>query len=379
MKTVHIGFAHRADDVRIYTKECMSLEEAGYEVVYITAATDKPVFKSGSNVTVKQLDIKRVGYSRLKHPIRHYKNNAAVHNAIYDAAYAEKADVYHVHEYSLLGVALKLKKELKAKVIYDAHECVPEQILNQAFGKSAPARAIKKANSLITELTENRNAKKCDAVVAATEHIAERFTGLGIKTEVVRNYPQVSDEAPVRNPVPNTICYVGTVFKARGITQLVQAVEGTDVILRIAGNIPTEYEKELSQLGGWKNVKKEGFLSGEKVALLMSECCIGMVTLLPTPNIFNSLPVKLFEYMRAGMPVIASDFPLWAEIVNGAHCGICVQPESVESIKGAISELLSNSEEAKRMGSNGRTAAVQKYNWTTEKQRLIAIYSELVG
>jgi len=51
-----------------------------------------------------------------------------------------------------------------------------------------------------------------------------------------------------------------------------------------------------------------------------------MVTLHPTPNHLESLPIKMFEYMAAGLPVIASDFPVWRDIVDRFQCGLLVDP-----------------------------------------------------
>jgi len=88
--------------------------------------------------------------------------------------------------------------------------------------------------------------------------------------------------------------------------------------------------------------------------------------------------LKLFEYMSAGIPVVASNFPLWKEIVEGNNCGICVDPLKPKEIADAIRYLLEHSEEAKEMGENGRKAVEEKYNWETESKKLLQIYRELL-
>jgi len=106
---------------------------------------------------------------------------------------------------------------------------------------------------------------------------------------------------------------------------------------------------------------------------------IGIVTFHPEPNHLFSSPVKMFEYMSAGIPVIVSNFPLWKEIVEGNNCGICVDPLNPEEIANAIKYIFENPAEAKKMGENGKTAVLEKYNWEKESEKLIEVYTRLTG
>jgi glycosyltransferase involved in cell wall biosynthesis len=104
----------------------------------------------------------------------------------------------------------------------------------------------------------------------------------------------------------------------------------------------------------------------------------GLVTLHPIINYRDALPVKMFEYMAAGIPVIASDIPLWRSIIESADCGICVDPFDPGAIAGAIDSLFENPERAWRMGENGRKAVVSKYNWSIEEKKLYRFYADLI-
>ncbi len=97
----------------------------------------------------------------------------------------------------------------------------------------------------------------------------------------------------------------------------------------------------------------------------------------PEPNYLNSQPVKLFEYMCAGIPVIASDFPICREIVVRAGCGILVNPLDAREIAGAMEYLLAHPREAKEMGRRGYQAILERYNWANEEKILLRFYSEL--
>jgi glycosyltransferase involved in cell wall biosynthesis len=86
----------------------------------------------------------------------------------------------------------------------------------------------------------------------------------------------------------------------------------------------------------------------------------------------------MFEYMSAGLPVIASNFPLWKEIVEGNKCGICVDPMDPKAIASAIQWMIDHPEEAEEMGKNGRRAVETKYNWANESKKLVGLYQRLI-
>jgi len=92
-----------------------------------------------------------------------------------------------------------------------------------------------------------------------------------------------------------------------------------------------------------------------------------------------ALPNKIFEYMAAALPIVASNFPLWKEIIEGNHCGICVNPLDPKEIARVIEYLIEHPEEAKKMGENGRKAVLEKYNWENESKKLLDVYKGLSG
>ena len=125
------------------------------------------------------------------------------------------------------------------------------------------------------------------------------------------------------------------------------------------------------------NISLRGYVGLGEVKKIYEEACIGMCTLLATPNHINSNPIKIFEYMSAGLAVICSDFPKWKEIVEENNCGICVDPNNTEQISGAIDELLENPKRIVELGNNGRMAAINKYNWQIEEKKLLDFVNQL--
>jgi len=222
-----------------------------------------------------------------------------------------------------------------------------------------------------------------DAVVVATEGIAQKFRGHN--PIVVHNYPDLrmlpNSSAP-KEKNEKVLVYVGGISKLRGAVEMVQAldylahVEGLrlDLIGRFE---PPELERELRALRGYQHVCLFGWLPWKSAWERAQLAFAGMVLFHPAPNHTNSLPNKLFEYMAIGLPVIASNFPLWREIVEGNNCGICVDPLNPKAIAEAIEYLLTHPEEARKMGENGRRAVVEKYNWEREARKLLSLYDKL--
>ena len=298
-----------------------------------------------------------------------------VKRIIFEKAKEINAEIYHFHDPELIPVGLELKK-LGKKVIYDVHEDVPRQILSKPY----IPRFIRPAVSKLFEIYENRAAKRFDGIVAATPFIRDRFLKLNPNTVDVNNFPKLSEFlVPVSwKERRNEICYIGGISRIRGIVELVKSLEYIDITLHLAGNFESEKLKnEVMTLPGWKKVKYYGFVDRNNVKEILSSVKIGVIPLHPVKNYLDSLPIKMFEYMAAGLAVIASDFPLWQEIVEKHKCGICVDPFSPRAIAIAVKKLLEEDAIAKEMGINGRKLVETKYNWETEEKKLISLYEKL--
>jgi glycosyltransferase involved in cell wall biosynthesis len=126
---------------------------------------------------------------------------------------------------------------------------------------------------------------------------------------------------------------------------MVQAIdrvpERHELRLVMAGTFgPATLVEQLVAQRGWAKTKMVGFLARPDLARLLSEARMGLVLFHPAPNHTEAQPNKLFEYMSAGIPVVASDFPLWRQIVEGAGCGLLVDPLDPRAIAEAMEWLL---------------------------------------
>jgi glycosyltransferase involved in cell wall biosynthesis len=152
-------------------------------------------------------------------------------------------------------------------------------------------------------------------------------------TSIISLKPEEFDAPVVQDAKSNHVCYIGGIERIRGIAELVAALEHTDSSLILAGKFSNPaLEEEMKQQAGWKKVDFRGFQDRKGVNLAMQQSFAGMVTSYPTINYLDALPVKMFEYMAAGLAVIASDFPYWKSIIENSDCGICVNPLDAKAI-----------------------------------------------
>ena len=197
----------------------------------------------------------------------------------------------------------------------------------------------------------------------------------------INNFPLLNEFANVIDwrQKENEVVYVGGISKIRGIEEIVSALAYTDgVRLNLAGKFSEKVvEEKIQNLQSWSRVNGLGFLNRQRLKKVFAKSRAGLVTFLPVPNHIDAQPNKMFEYMSAGLPIIASNFPLWREIVEGNQCGLCVDPLNTKAIGKAIQYIIDHPEESERMGKNGRKAVEQKYNWDHEKQKLMDLYKSL--
>ncbi len=363
-KICHVSTVHPAFDIRIFNKECVSLARAGYDVNLII-----PHEKKYEEVRGVQIHGLRKPSSRVE---RLFKTDfMALVKAI-----RLRADLYHFHDPELIIMGLILKL-LNKKVIYDVHEDVPKQILNKRYIPSL----LRPVVSLLFRIIEEGCSRHFDAIVAATPYIAERFEKFARNVVDINNYPMIDElysEVPWEMRSPE-VCYIGGISRIRGIVEIVKALEHVDTVLHLAGRFEDkELYREVSSLKGWKKVRYYGFISREGVKKILNRVKIGLVILHPAPNHINSRPNKMFEYMSAGIPVVASNFKSWKDVIEKNEVGLCVDPRDPLKIVEAINYLLEHDDVARKMGERARRLVLEKFNWETEKVKLLKLYDSLL-
>jgi len=356
MRICHFSSLHNRHDTRILIKQCQSLVSTGHDVCLIISDNEPDEVFGG-------VKIKSVG------PPGNMLNRIfSVNDRIYKEVLKFKPDLCIYHDPELCIQAIKLISK-GYEVIYDAHEDSPRQYITNASSASIKAIIISKA----IESLENYTAKRLTAILTATEGIKSRFDLLNNNVLVIKNYPVINELINYKKweERTNQLVYIGGLRDTRGILENIEAGYRCAYPLKLAGVWqPKEFYSMAKAQVGWENTEFLGYLDRGQVAQLLGVSKIGLLTLYKTPNHVHSLPVKLYEYMAAGMPVICSDIQLWKEIVERHDCGICVDPLNVDEITSAVDYLMSNPIVAKKMGQNGQKAILDNYSWNAEFKKL---------
>lgn len=350
-------------DVRIFHKQAKALAEAGYEVTLI-APHSQTAFLDGIHILALPKPKNR--FSRWINTLR-----------ILRLACSHHAQIYHLHnpELILVGVWLKVFKR-GAKVFYDVHEDYRTDILDKAWLPSWCRRAV----ALLFDRLEKQVTKTFDGVIAATDYIQSRFTTH--RVVAVRNYPpltwlQQASQQPRKMTDPPTLIYVGSLTPIRGIREIIEAVgllKTPARLVLIGAWGDKRFETALNVSKFFPKVEYLGTLPWEKVLPHLLAAAVGLICFHPTRAHVNAGPNKLFEYMAAGIPIIASDFAAWRPLING--CGLLVDPLNPREIAQAADYLLTHPEEAEKMGKEGQRLVLERFSWEREKQTLLEFYAQ---
>lgn len=365
-RIVHVTSAHPRTDNRIFNKECRALSNAGYEVHALVAdgglSVDGDYRIEGLPLETKRL--KRVALSSFR---------------LLVALRRLKPDLVHAHDPELIPLLLVWKAlNRNTYVIYDAHEDLEEQVLHKGYIPRPMRFAVRfLARALVVSAD-----RFCDGVVAATDLVANRFPRSLVAT--VENFPWLSDFDAVGSkqrvsgsPRTVSLCYVGALEHARGVRVMGNllddlAGEGWHAKLIVAGPVQDAAGEELLERS---DVDYRGILDASKISSLLSEADIGVALLSPLPNFKAALPTKVFEYMAAGLPYVASDFQEWREVFGSSQSGLHVDPGDRTAVLEAVLEILSDPIRARGMGARGVRAISRDLNFEASSLRLL----ELVG
>jgi glycosyltransferase involved in cell wall biosynthesis len=367
-RVLHLAPAHATFDTRVFVKECRTLADAGYQVSLVVRH-DRAESVDGVRIVPLPPWRSRAGRF-IANPWRCLR-----------IALRERADLYHFHDAEMLPVGALLAL-LGRTVVYDSHEDLPRLARDRVW----IPRPLRSVASWLVALVERLVTPLFAAVVSAEDEGAKRFGGE--RVVVIRNYV-LRDEFDTTEPVDwasrrNTMIYVGAMSHQRGAVEMVEVVEALadiDARLTLIGTMNVSgLEAELRALPGWSRVDYLGFGDRATVMKELARARVGLVLWHPTrKHAEGAVPVKLFEYLAAGIPVIASDFPAIREVLGPCDVGVLVDPLDVDQIAEVARQLLADPARAAEMGRKGRELVRDHYTWDSQAPLLLDLYRRILS
>lgn len=380
LKICFLSFAHVFYDTRILHKECRSLAEAGFEVVHIAPDQDPNHNHTIHGVQI-ELYTQRSGLlGRLIKFIDLYLR--AIHL---------DADCYHCNEIEswIVGLLIKLFHQDK-RIIFDVHEHYPSR-----FDEPHIPKGLGLIGKPIIHLLFRVLPKWTDYIIFAKRSVVSDFRGIKDKHDFIFNYGPLwlssrlsKDVAPIirqETGKGNKVAiHIGGFSRARGWPQLLKSLtmmkychleifcfgyvhEGEDELMADAQNLGVAHRIHLKQPIPYEQMFD--YLLCADIGLMLYQ-----------PGIQNhvfAFPMKMYDYMLAGLPVIGPDFAIEVEpVVRQEKCGLLVNTADSRQIAESLDWLCEYSDLAKEMGKRGKQAIIDRYNWENEAKKLIEIYTK---
>ncbi|UFN51383.1 glycosyltransferase [Roseomonas sp. OT10] len=360
-----LSAAHPPEDVRVVGKEGAALAAAGWQVLHICPGESAPAESAGVALSP---------YARR----RGWRGRMLGLPALVRRARRSGAAVLHASEPDAWLAALLAARGSGARVVLDVHEHYPSRLDHRL---PRPLRPVARA---AIRLACRGMAARADAVVVAKDGLDQDF-GPAARLLPVRNYAEALPLLPrIHAPGPVTLVHLGALTRSRGSHEMLDALalcpEGTRLSLvgRFTDGSEAAFLERMEALALGERVERHGWRARADALALAAEADIGLV--LFQPGIENhrlALPHKLFDCMLAGLPVIAPAFATEvAEVVREARCGLLVDATSPSDIAAAVAELSDPAHRA-LLGANGRAAALGRFGWASEAERLVGLYQEL--
>lgn len=297
------------------------------------------------------------------------------------------ADIYHAQDEEALLACYIAARLHRKPLIYDAHE-LPLSDENM--------RPWRRLHALATHLLALM-VPYCAAVITVSPPIAQEIRRYYHVREVsiIRNVPAyrvVPKNDRLRQQLglsPNIriALYQGNIQPDRGLDRLIRAAAflEQDIVIVMMGKGSKETLSELEALivreGVGNRVKIIPPVPNEELLDWTASADIGLIVYAPdyALNIQMCLPNKFFEYLMAGLPVLASRLDAVAEVIRTYDVGQILSSLAPEAIAAAINGLLADRVALERMRRNALQAAQQEFYWDKERSRLIDLYHSILG
>jgi glycosyltransferase involved in cell wall biosynthesis len=294
----------------------------------------------------------------------------------------KKFDIVHCHDLSSLPIGIKIKKRFGIPLIYDAHE-----IFWYMISDDVPKFVMR-----YTFYLEKILCKKVDYIITVNKPVKYYFSRIcNCPIHIVMNAkPCIYERYALPENDIFTILYLGGIDRTRHLLEVVEAVGSLkDVKLILGGSSHDSkyYEKLINKCDEMDNCNFIGRIPMNEVIPMTrkSDVIIHLGSAksekskwpikIDLPSRFG-LPNKLFESMVAGRPIIVPKNTYEAEFVKKIQNGIAIDL-SVNNIKNVLNLLKNNPELCEKMGRKGFLAAIEKYNWKKQEEKILNIYSNL--
>jgi glycosyltransferase involved in cell wall biosynthesis len=295
-------------------------------------------------------------------------------------------DAIHIHDLPLASIGFELSREKKMRFTLDLHENWPALLDIATHTNTLLGR-------LLSSGREWRNYERkyvllADQVIVVVKEARDRLIGLGVdpdRVHVVSNTvnpdhfkfpPEEKDAGTI------TMIYGGGINHHRGLQTVIKSLlilpeKIPNIRLKIIG--PGSYTGQLKKLA--RELQVDAYITFfdrmplEELLKHVSRSDIALIPHLKTAHTDSTIPHKLFQYMYAGIPIIASDCAPLQRVIEETGTGICFRSQDPDSFAERLEALLSDRDFMESIPGNGRKWVEQKYHWEKDAAVLLSLYA----
>jgi glycosyltransferase involved in cell wall biosynthesis len=375
---MHVAPGFQGVDARLFHQECHALTKAGYRLELVAhAAREADLESSLDFYSLGSLDYSSWRW-RIVERLRRSRR-------AYLMAKQSKASIFHIHSPEFITWGIRLRRESRGKVIFDFREDY------EAYARARPGTPsfLRRPLASFVRRQIEWAARNSDALICADEGTADLLKGHAQRTLVLHNFPRL-DLFPYREQREEEKCFDivhhGSMLKAQmelclGIDDAL-IEQGIQVRWRFISKGGPDLDwlrAELQRRGILQRFTIDSMIPHERISDEVRKARIGISLFTSIAKFQNIIPRKIFEFMALGMPVVLADLAPTRPFVRNGENGFAVPADDCKAFAAAIARLLKDPALRHRMGATGRRLVEQEFNWETESEKLLRLYSELLS
>ena len=296
-----------------------------------------------------------------------------------------RPDVIHAHDLDTLDFGVDLAARTGARLVYDSHELwrANNFILKQP--QSVQDRWAQR---------EIDGVPKADGIILTTEARAAQFRtwypdtdpqivmncqdhGAIPRTRVLRDRLGLGDEVRI-------LLYQGLIHPDRGLLVAFDALAHLPESVHVVAVGPGPERLAVAEAIHERGLTDRAHLLDEvphdELAPITASADYGLCLIQNTSlSYYLSAPNKLFEFMRAGLPILASDFPEMTRVFSHGDLGEQIDPADAIALANAVERLDAQPDRRQAIAANGRRLVEERYNWGRQAEVLLRLYDRLAA
>ncbi len=379
-------------DVRV-EKIINGLIGAGHEVVLVCRnLAQAPVEERFNEFTIRRLPRTKwlPGFFRKALNVALWFNPIWL-VTILRAVVAFRPQLIIVRDLPLVAAGVIAARFSRSRVIFDMAECYPEMYRSARQFEQARQAVDFIKSPWLAERYERSAVKAVDHIFVMIDESRDRLLRIGVdsaKVTIVSNTPPLA-RIPARPRVHEgqdlRIIYVGFITRLRGLDYLICGVREflssaakAQISLDIVGKGEASHEllALVKKLHLESHVRIHGWLPQSTVSELFSQSNVGALTYRICSHWNHTIPNKIFDYMAAGLPVLATAVEPIERILRANDCGLVCRGDDPSDVAKSLSKLMDPSLR-QRLGNNGHEAVRGQYNWEADERRMVQVLDRL--